>query len=836
MNLSTDYLIVGSGAIGMAFADVLLEETDASLIIVDRYAEPGGHWNHAYSFVRLHQPAAFYGVSSRELSGDKRDQDGLNKGFSSLSSLPEIKSYYKAVMEEQFLSSGRVRYFPQCEYKGDCTFASLETGEEFKVDVQKKIINATHLTTKVPSTHTPNFTYAEGVNFQPINALPRQLKSPKHYCIIGGGKTGMDAIIYLLENKIPPTAISWVVSRDSWVIDRATTQNTEAFFETTIGNQANQFEALAQANSLDDLFQRLEEKGVLMRLDKSIKPTQFHGATTSRSELKWLQKITRVIRRGHVTHIEDNTLFFKDEKEVLPDHTLFVDCSATPIDKRTPQLPIFQDKVITPQTVRSYQPAFSAAFIAHVEVNYSSDEEKNKLCAVVPLPDRDTDWLTGLAASMQNQFNWSNDKALRAWTVKNRLDGFSQLIQNADKNDPVKQEIVKRMKSHILPAMMKLQELIRQLDTNTSPAIQFPQFQVDRKLFFTHQIADIPAEHLHLKRGEILVKIDLFAYTANNITYAATGDLIRYWEFFPSVEDPSNKMGVIPVWGFAEVVESNVDELPTGERIYGYFPPAKFLKMAPINIHSKRFFDGASHRSSLPMGYNLYRRVYAEPDYSKEFDRERAILFPLYLTSFCLWDNLQQHQWYGAEQILVLSASSKTSIGLGYALQDDPEAPTAIGITSDRHLKTVKDLSIWDRVEKYTALENINYKRPTVIVDMSGNAVVLNELYQLLGEQMKFTLKVGLTHWSKANSPSSAANDSSQFFFAPSHIEKRIKDWGPEEFDRKTSAFLRKAAMKTRSWLDFNVLEGLAALSTVHPEVCQGRRSPKEGIIIKLPS
>ena len=202
MKLTTDYLIIGSGAIGIAFADVLVEESDANLIIVDKYPKPGGHWNHAYPFVRLHQPAAFYGVSSKELSNGKIDDSGHNIGYGSLSSLEEIMDYYSAVMNEQFLPTGRVQYFPNSEYLGDYRFRSLETGEEFDVEVTKKLVNATHLTTKVPSIHIPNFTIAENVNFQSINALAEELTSPAHYCIIGGGKTGMDAIIYLQEKGI----------------------------------------------------------------------------------------------------------------------------------------------------------------------------------------------------------------------------------------------------------------------------------------------------------------------------------------------------------------------------------------------------------------------------------------------------------------------------------------------------------------------------------------------------------------------------------------------------------------------------------------------------------
>jgi len=834
MKLTTDYLIIGSGAIGMAFADVLVEESDANLIIVDKYPKPGGHWNHAYPFVRLHQPAAFYGVSSKELSNGKIDDSGHNKGYGSLSSLEEIMDYYSAVMNEQFLPTGRVQYFPNSEYLGDHRFRSLETGEEFDVEVTKKLVNATHLTTKVPSTHIPNFTIAENVNFQSINALSEELASPAHYCIIGGGKTGMDAIIYLQEKGIAAENISWVISRDSWVIDRATTQNTEAFFEQSIGNQANQFEALAQANSLEDLFNRLEDKGVLMRLDKAFSPTQFHGATVSKEEMKSLRRIQNVIRMGRVQHISGNTLSFKKGDHGLPNNTLFVDCSATPISKEITSPSIFQENVIIPQTVRSYQPAFSAAFIAHVEVHYSSEKEKNTLCGVVPLPDRDTDWLRGLAATMQNQLNWSSDKPLRQWMTENRLDGFSHLVRGADREDPIKKEILSRMKNNALPAMMKLQQFIQELDTKTTSKMKHPQFQVEKKLFFKHQMAEIPAENLVLDEGEVLVKIDQFAYTANNITYAATGDIIRYWEFFPAVGERSNGMGVIPVWGFADVVATKTEEIPLGDRIYGYFPPASHLKMKPVKVQDQRFFDGSSHRATLPMGYNLYRRVLNEPGYTKEFDRERALLFPLYLTSFCLWDNLQENNWYGAEQILVLSASSKTSIGLAYALQEDQNTPKTIGITSERNLASVQKRSLWDNVVSYDNLNLVDTTIPTVIVDMSGNNEVLAELHRLLGDKMQFTLKVGLTHWAKTNPNDGIINERSKFFFAPSHIEKRFKDWGPVVFDQKINGFMVTAAAKTRQWLQFYEINGLEALAKVHPEVCNGSRPPKEGIIVIL--
>ena len=255
--LETDYLVVGSGAVGMAFADILIAETNANIIIVDRFAKPGGHWNFAYPFVTLHQPSAFYGVSSRELSKGMKDEVGWNKGLNDLASGAEVMNYFDDVMRHQFLPTGRVQYFPMCDYKGDGKFVSKISGDEYQVKVNIKTVDATYLKTTVPSTHTPNFLIGDNVNFIALNDLPRVENPPVGFVVIGGGKTGIDACLWLLENKVDPQKITWVVSRDAWLIDRKNTQPTMEFFEDAIGAQANQFEALVNAISVDDLFERL---------------------------------------------------------------------------------------------------------------------------------------------------------------------------------------------------------------------------------------------------------------------------------------------------------------------------------------------------------------------------------------------------------------------------------------------------------------------------------------------------------------------------------------------------------------------------------------------------
>jgi len=456
--LETDYLIVGSGAMGMAFADIILEESDASMIIVDQYQKPGGHWNKAYPFVTLHQPSAFYGVSSVELSKGLKDEVGLNKGMHDLASGAEVSAYYDHVMRHRFLPSGRVQYFPLCNYKGDKRFESILTNEQFEVKVNTKIIDATYLKTSVPSTHIPNFEIAEGVQFMPLNDLPKIKKAPEGFVVVGGGKTGIDACLWLLEQRVNPDKIRWIVSRDAWLLDRINTQPTLEFFHNTMGAQVAQFEAAAAATSISDLFLRLEESGVLLRLDKNVTPTMFHGATVSQMELKELQKIKNVIRLGRVSKIAlDDIILDKGTIKTSQDH-IHIDCSASAITNLEMK-PIFEEGLVTPQTVRSYQPVFSAALIAHVELSYDTDKKKNELCQVVPLPNHDTDWIKMMVAFMTNQYNWGQDRELRHWMRQNRLDGFGGMVASISKDDAEKQAVLMKMKEVVFPAVMNLKKL-----------------------------------------------------------------------------------------------------------------------------------------------------------------------------------------------------------------------------------------------------------------------------------------------------------------------------------------------------------------------------------------
>jgi len=359
------------------------------------------------------------------------------------------------------------------------------------------------------------------------------------------------------------------------------------------------------------------------------------------------------------------------------------------------------------------------------------------------------------------------------------------------------------------------------------------QFQVRKDDFSVLRTVDSDAT-APIADGEVKVKINRFAFTANNITYAAAGDLLGYWQFFPPVGDNSEGWGVIPVWGFAEIIESGVTELPIGDKLFGYFPTADELRLKPADISDQRFVDGAAHRSALPPGYNIYRRVNAEPGYDPTLDNERMLLWPLFITSFCLWDSLKVNSWYNAEQVIVISASSKTSIGMAYALKNDKDSPRVVGMTSERNLDLVGSLELYDTSLSYNAIEDIDASVPAVIVDMSGNSEVLGALHRHLGDNMKFCLNVGITHWESTGENEDIIAQRSEMFFAPSHIQMRIKDWGADGFDEKTTDFINQTVTKSRSWLKLKQLDGLAALEHIYPQVCSGSVAPDEGIIVKL--
>ena len=358
------------------------------------------------------------------------------------------------------------------------------------------------------------------------------------------------------------------------------------------------------------------------------------------------------------------------------------------------------------------------------------------------------------------------------------------------------------------------------------------EFQTNKANITQTRIVDAPA--LTIGENEVLVKVDRFAFTANNITYAAMGDQLGYWQFFSPNGDKAEQWGIIPVWGFADVIESNSDELPIGERIFGYFPPADELVIRPVKVTPTSLIDSSTHRSQLPPSYNLYQRVSHEPNYDRANDNSRMLLFVLHLTAFCLHNLLKSNDWFGAEQVVIISASSKTSTGLAYGIKADKDAPVVIGLTSDRNMNFVKSIDAYDSVLSYDTLEQIDASKPTAIIDMSANTDVLSRLHTHLGGNMRFTSNVGLTHWDEPRQVKGIIQERSEPFFAPSYVQQCIKQWGFEAFNQRSMRYIMHSSAKTNEWLQIKQLDGIKGLSEVYEDICAGKIAADEGLIVVM--
>jgi NAD(P)-binding Rossmann-like domain len=462
-SIEADYLIIGAGAAGIGFADVLVSETNSTVAIIDKRASPGGHWNDAYPFVRLHHPSHYYGVHSRPLGDLSKQRAGLNKGLLQVASGAELVAYYDDVMQQHLLPSGRVTYVPMSSYDGKGQITSLLTGAKTNVKVGKKTVDGTMSGTTVPSTHKRGFSIAEGVRCIPLNDLPRVSQPPAGgYVVVGSGKTGMDAALWLLDNGVAPDQIRWIMPRDAWWLDRAKAQFHPDYFAASVGNVAEQMDALATATSVDDLFHRLEACGGLLRLDPNVTPTMFHGATATHAELAALRHIKDVIRMGRVQRIEADKIVLDRGTVPAKADTLYVDCSAAGFAVTRP-VPVFGEGKITLQMLKSFQPTFSAALIAHIEGKYADDAQKNAFCTPVAPPKHATDWLPMMAMSMTNQSAWSRIPELMAWILNCRLDPMTALMRNVDESDQDKIALLQRSRGAAKSAAVNMQKLLGEL-------------------------------------------------------------------------------------------------------------------------------------------------------------------------------------------------------------------------------------------------------------------------------------------------------------------------------------------------------------------------------------
>jgi hypothetical protein len=434
--LETDYLVIGTGGSAMAFVDTLLtEDPEAQVLMVDRHHRPGGHWNDAYPFVRLHQPSAWYGVASRELSDWSREATGFNAGMLGLAGGAEVMAHFEQVMRQRFLPSGRVRWFPSCEHFAadgrTHRLRSLLTGEEHTVRVRRKLVNATHAKTEVPSTHAPRYAVSPGVSCIPPNALPRVARPHARYAVVGSGKTGMDACLWLVENGVPHDRIRWIVPRDPWMMDRANVQPGREGAGRYMACSLAQFDAICEASDLPDLFRRLEDSGALMRLDRNVEPTTYRCAVVSAGELAQLRQMGEIVRLGRVRAIETTRIVLERGELPADPDTLYVDCTASGI-QQTPGLAIFDGDTVNLLMVRFCQPLFSASVIAWIEAHVEDEAQRNAMCRPVRGPELPIDFLRMWEPTLANTARWRQHPDLMDWLSKCRLNAQAVMLKGVE--------------------------------------------------------------------------------------------------------------------------------------------------------------------------------------------------------------------------------------------------------------------------------------------------------------------------------------------------------------------------------------------------------------------
>lgn len=420
--VACDYLVVGAGASALAFVDALVTRSDVEVIIVDRRARAGGHWNDAYPFVRLHQPSASYGVNSRCLGDDAIDVDGPNAGFYECATGVEICDYFDHVMGG-FVASGRVRFFPMSDYVGDRTgdhgFVSRLTGVRTDVVVRRRIVDGTHCESSVPATHRPTFAVDPGASLVPVGGLTSVDLTPAGFTILGGGKTAMDACNWLLANGVDPDRIRWIRPRESWLIDRSSVQPLD-LLGLTIEGFSVAIEILAGAESEVALFAELEFAGQVQRLDQTVQPSMFRGAILTDAERRSLRQIERVERGGHVVHIGTDRIALTDGEVATSSAELYVDCTARGLGAATPR-PMFDGNRITIQTMTGGFTCYYAAVVGVVEASDRDDTDRNRLCPPLAAPTMPADWIRFYRATIDTTTLHGAETDLAAFQDEARL-------------------------------------------------------------------------------------------------------------------------------------------------------------------------------------------------------------------------------------------------------------------------------------------------------------------------------------------------------------------------------------------------------------------------------
>jgi len=461
MVLQTDYLIVGGGASGLAFADTLATEAEnVEVTVIDRRQAAGGHWLSAYPFVRLHTPSAYYGVNSLALGEDRIDRVGENAGYYERATGDEVCRHF-AEAASQLTRTGRVRVLTRHEYLGRGSkgeqVRDLDTGEIHDISVRRRLVDARYLEGSIPATHTAPFDVAAGARVVPVNDLPAASPTASSYVILGSGKTAADACIWLLDNDVEPDRIRWVRPRDAWFYDRRHFQPLEQVGAIMEGVSLDA-EAGAGAANVGDLFEQLEASGRLVRIDQSCPATMFRGTMLSSVELDALRQIKDVVRLGRVRRVEADRIVLERGGTSTSPETLHVDCTALGLTD-APATRIFEPGRIVLQQVRHLSPCFNAALVAFVEAHRDDDEEKNRLCRPNPYPSSIEDWTRMVCRTWKTEGRWLSEPDLSGWVADSRLNLLQALPDHAA--EPSVQAAIKRYLTHVTTAVERLAKLDR---------------------------------------------------------------------------------------------------------------------------------------------------------------------------------------------------------------------------------------------------------------------------------------------------------------------------------------------------------------------------------------
>lgn len=433
-SLETDYLVVGAGAMGMAFTDALIDHADVHVTLVDRRLAAGGHWQDAYPFVQLHQASLFYGVASTVLGNGAVQSDGPEAGLQERARQPEIQAYYDDILHRRFLGTGRVRFLGGSEYDtdGSSHFAtSTVSGETVEIVVRRRVVDATYLSPKIPATTPPPFGVADGVPLVAINGLASLPHVPTTFVLVGSGKTATDGIVFLLTAGVDPDRVVWVRPREPWMLNRSVVQPDPV---VALGVAADTMEAAIDAESPSDLLLRLEAAGVMLRIDTSNVPTMAKTPTLGTWELELLRSVEKVIRLGHIKHVTDREIVLERGSVPLPPGSLLVHCAASGL-QYPPLVPIWGPEMIRLQMIRVGFPCFCAALAGFVEATRGDDRERNRLCPPNTLPDNPTNWAEMQVLGSVAARRYGAEPDIAAWANTCALNPAR--IEPSRQNDPV---------------------------------------------------------------------------------------------------------------------------------------------------------------------------------------------------------------------------------------------------------------------------------------------------------------------------------------------------------------------------------------------------------------